>query len=62
MAPGISSKTSVIAGEQGTSEGTAFVTGITVGLLIGADIHDIGGTVQTVCLADLVRAERRKVP
>ncbi len=31
LAPGVSSKTSVIAGEQGTGEGTAFVTGITVG-------------------------------
>ena len=31
LAPGVSSKTSVIAGEQGTKEGTAFVTGITVG-------------------------------
>ena len=31
LAPGVSSKTSVIAGEQGTVEGTAFVTGITVG-------------------------------
>ncbi len=31
LAPGISSKTSVIGGEQGTKEGTAFVTGITVG-------------------------------
>ncbi|MYE58285.1 MAG: porin, partial [Alphaproteobacteria bacterium] len=31
LAPGISSKTSLIAGEQGTGEGTAFVTGITVG-------------------------------
>ena len=31
LAPGISSKTSVISGEQGTGEGTAFVTGITVG-------------------------------
>ena len=31
LAPGVSSKTSLIAGEQGTMEGTAFVTGITVG-------------------------------
>ena len=31
LAPGVSSKTSIINGEQGTSEGTAFVTGITVG-------------------------------
>ena len=31
LAAGVSSKTSVIAGEQGTGEGTAFVTGITVG-------------------------------
>ena len=31
LAPGVSSKTSIIAGEQGTKEGTAFVTGITVG-------------------------------
>ncbi len=31
LAPGVASKTSVIAGEQGTVEGTAFVTGITVG-------------------------------
>ena len=31
LAPGVSSKTSIISGEQGTAEGTAFVTGITVG-------------------------------
>lgn len=31
LAPGVSSKTSIIAGEQGTREGTAFVTGIAVG-------------------------------
>ena len=31
LAPGVSSKTSFIAGEQGTADGTAFVTGITVG-------------------------------
>ena len=31
LAPGVASKTSIIAGEQGTAEGTAFVTGITVG-------------------------------
>ena len=31
LAPGVSSKTSIIAGEQGTADGTAFVTGITVG-------------------------------
>ena len=31
LAPGISSKTSIISGEQGTKDGTAFVTGITVG-------------------------------
>lgn len=31
LAPGVSSKTSIIAGEQGTKEGTAFVTGIAVG-------------------------------
>ncbi len=31
LAPGVSSKTSVIAGEQGTVEGTAFVTGIAIG-------------------------------
>ena len=31
LAPGVSSKTSFIAGEQGTVEGTAFVTGVTVG-------------------------------
>ena len=31
LAPGVSSKTSFIAGEQGTKDGTAFVTGITVG-------------------------------
>ena len=31
LAPGVSSKTSIINGEQGTKEGTAFVTGITVG-------------------------------
>ena len=31
LAPGISSKTSIISGEQGTADGTAFVTGITVG-------------------------------
>ena len=31
LAPGVSSKTSFISGEQGTKEGTAFVTGITVG-------------------------------
>ena len=30
LAPGVSSKTSIISGEQGTAEGTAFVTGITV--------------------------------
>ena len=30
LAPGVSSKTSIISGEQGTKEGTAFVTGITV--------------------------------
>ena len=31
LAPGVASKTSIIAGEQGTAEGTAFVTGIAVG-------------------------------
>ena len=31
LAPGVSSKTSIINGEQGTKDGTAFVTGITVG-------------------------------
>ena len=31
LAPGVASKTSVIAGEQGTVEGTAFVTGIAIG-------------------------------
>ena len=31
LAPGVASKSSLIAGEQGTAEGTAFVTGITVG-------------------------------
>ena len=31
LAPGVSSKSSIIAGEQGTVEGTAFVTGIAVG-------------------------------
>ena len=31
LAPGVSSKTSIINGEQGTKEGTAFVTGVTVG-------------------------------
>ena len=31
LAPGVSSKTSIIAGEQGSGEGTAFVTGVTVG-------------------------------
>ena len=31
LAPGVASKSSVIAGEQGTVEGMAFVTGITVG-------------------------------
>ncbi|MYE02183.1 MAG: porin [Alphaproteobacteria bacterium] len=31
LAPGVASKTSVIAGEQGTVDGTAFVTGIAVG-------------------------------
>ena len=31
LAPGVSSKTSVIAGEQGTVEGMAFVTGIAIG-------------------------------
>ncbi len=31
LAPGVASKTSIIAGEQGTREGTAFVTGIAVG-------------------------------
>ena len=31
LAPGVASKTSLIAGEQGTVEGTAVVTGITVG-------------------------------
>ena len=31
LAPGIASKTSIFGAEQGTTEGTAFVTGITIG-------------------------------
>ena len=31
LAPGISSKTSIISGEQGANEGTAFVTGVAIG-------------------------------
>lgn len=31
LAPGIASKTSIISGEQGANEGTAFVTGVTIG-------------------------------
>ena len=31
LAPGVASKTSIISGEQGTREGTAFVTGIAIG-------------------------------
>ncbi len=31
LAPGVASKTSIISGEQGTKEGTAFVTGIAIG-------------------------------
>ena len=31
LGPGVASKTSIISGEQGTREGTAFVTGIAIG-------------------------------